>query len=183
MNMIGCHIHTFLRQASSVDKSERTVPWSILLYGIRYLQMTKQYKKWQISTTHSIECTRQKSGRNISDLVVRGWMRKKDPVMPNPNNDILFGTLVKTIPWKWKSVAAMVLRLRGVHRLVEKLTQVDDRRWNLQKMYETLVRVVRSNRIMLIKSDVRNTDTLRRYTACIFVSVDSLLYFNRESAP
>ena len=44
--MIGCHIHTFLRQASSVDKSERTVPWSILLYGIRYLQMTKQYKKW-----------------------------------------------------------------------------------------------------------------------------------------
>lgn len=110
-------------------------------------------------------------------------MRKKDPVMPNPNNDILFGTLVKTIPWKWKSVAAMVLRLRGVHRLVEKLTQVDDRRWNLQKMYETLVRVVRSNRIMLIKSDVRNTDTLRRYTACIFVSVDSLLYFNRESAP
>ena len=60
---------------------------------------------------------------------------------------------------QWKPVAAMVLRLRGAHRLAERLTQVDDRRWSLQKVCENLTRVAGSEIVMLIKSDVRNTDT------------------------
>lgn len=56
-------------------------------------------------------------------------------------------------------MAAMVLRLRGAHRLVERLTQVDARRWSLQKVCETLARVAGSKMVMLIKSDVQNTDT------------------------
>lgn len=53
----------------------------------------------------------------------------------------------------------MVLRLRGAHRLAERLTQVDDRRWSLQKVCRNLVRVAGSEITMLTKSDVRNTDT------------------------
>ena len=53
----------------------------------------------------------------------------------------------------------MVLRLRGAHRLVERLTQVDARRWSLQKVCENLARVVGIKIAMLIKSDVQNTDT------------------------
>ena len=56
-------------------------------------------------------------------------------------------------------MAAMVLRLRGAHRLAERLTQVDARRWSLQKVCETLARVAGSEMVMLIKSDVQNTDT------------------------
>lgn len=56
-------------------------------------------------------------------------------------------------------MAAMVLRLRGAHRLVERLTQVDARRWSLQKVCETLAGVAGSEMVMLIKSDVQNTDT------------------------
>lgn len=56
-------------------------------------------------------------------------------------------------------MAAMVLRLRGAHRLGESLTQVDDRRWSLQKVCETLARVAGNEMVMLIKSDVQNTDT------------------------
>ena len=68
----------------------------------------------------------------------------------------------------------MVLRLRGAHRLGESLTQVDDRRWSLQKVCETLARVAGSEIVMLIKSDVQEYGYLRRYTACIFICVDSL---------
>ena len=56
-------------------------------------------------------------------------------------------------------MAAMVLRLRGAHRLGESLTQVDDRRWSLQKVCENLARVAGSEIAMLIKSDVQSTDT------------------------
>ena len=56
-------------------------------------------------------------------------------------------------------MAAMVLRLWGAHRLVKRLTQVDDRRWSLQKVCENLAKVTGSEMVMLIKSDVRNTDT------------------------
>ena len=56
-------------------------------------------------------------------------------------------------------MVAMVLMLRGVHRLGEILTQVDVRRWSLQKVYENLVIVAGSELTMLIKSDVQNTDT------------------------
>ena len=56
-------------------------------------------------------------------------------------------------------MAAMVLRLRGAHRLAERLTQVDDRRWSLQKVCENLARVAGCEMVMLIKSDVQNTDT------------------------
>ena len=56
-------------------------------------------------------------------------------------------------------MAAMVLRLRGAHRLAERLTQVDDRRWSLQKVCRNLIRVAGSEIVMLTKSDVRNTDT------------------------
>lgn len=71
-------------------------------------------------------------------------------------------------------MAAMVLRLQGAHRLGESLTQVDDRRWSLQKVCETLARVAGSEIVMLIKSDVQEYGYLRRYTACIFICVDSL---------
>ena len=53
----------------------------------------------------------------------------------------------------------MVLKLRGAHRLAERLTQVDDRRWSLQKVCENLARVAGCEMVMLIKSDVQNTDT------------------------
>ena len=56
-------------------------------------------------------------------------------------------------------MAAMVLRLRGAHRLGEISTQVDDRRWSLQKVCENLARVAGSEIAMLIKSDVQSTDT------------------------
>ena len=56
-------------------------------------------------------------------------------------------------------MAAMVLRLRGAHSLVERLTQVDARRWSLQKVCENLAKVAGSEIAMLIKSDVQNTDT------------------------
>lgn len=56
-------------------------------------------------------------------------------------------------------MAAMVLKLRGAHRLAERLTQVDDRRWSLQKVCENLARVAGCEMVMLIKSDVQNTDT------------------------
>ena len=56
-------------------------------------------------------------------------------------------------------MAAMVLRLRGAHRLAERLTQVDDRRWSLQKVCENLTRVTEGEMVMLIKSDVQNTDS------------------------
>ena len=60
----------------------------------------------------------------------------------------------------------MVLKLWGVHRLAERLTQVDDRRWSLQKVYRNLVRVAGSKITMLTKSDVQKYGYLRRYTAC-----------------
>ena len=84
---------------------------------------------------------------------------------------------------QWKPVAAMVLRVRGAHRLAERLTQVDDRRWSLQKVCRNLVRVAGSEITMLTKSDVREYGYLRRYTACIFILVDSLTEFSRESLP
>ena len=67
-------------------RQERAVLWSILLCRISYLHRTKQYKKWWYSTAHSLECTRLESGRNITDRVVRGWMRKNDLVMPKPTD-------------------------------------------------------------------------------------------------
>ena len=56
-------------------------------------------------------------------------------------------------------MATMVLRLRGAHRLGEIPTQVDGRRWSLQKVCENLAKVAGSEIAMLIKSDVQNTDT------------------------
>ena len=55
----------------------------------------------------------------------------------------------------------MVLRLRGAHRLAERLTQVDDRRWSLQKVCRNLVRVAGSEITMLTKSDDREYGYLR----------------------
>ena len=68
----------------------------------------------------------------------------------------------------------MVLRLRGAHRLVERLTQVDARRWSLQKVCETLARVAGSEMVMLIKSDVQNTDTSGDIRPVSYQCVDSL---------
>ncbi len=55
----------------------------------------------------------------------------------------------------------MVLRSRGAHRLAERLTQVDVRRWSLQKVCENLTRVTEGEMVMLIKSDVREYGYLR----------------------
>ena len=77
----------------------------------------------------------------------------------------------------------MVLRLRGAHRLIERFTQVDGRRWSLQKVCRNLAKVAGSEIVMLTKSDVQEYEYLRRYTACIFICVDSLSNFDRESAP
>ncbi len=71
-------------------------------------------------------------------------------------------------------MAAMVLQLQGVHRLAERLTQVDDRRWSLQKVYGNLVRVAVSEIAMLTKSDVQNTDTSGDIRPTSLFGVDSL---------
>ena len=55
----------------------------------------------------------------------------------------------------------MVLRLRGAHRLAERLTQVDDRRWSLQKVCRNLARVAGGKMAMLTKSDDREYGYLR----------------------
>ena len=68
----------------------------------------------------------------------------------------------------------MVLQLQGVHRLAERLTQVDDRRWSLQKVYGNLVRVAVSEIAMLTKSDVQNTDTSGDIRPTSLFGVDSL---------
>lgn len=44
----------------------------------------------------------------------------------------------------------------------------------MQKVCENLARVAGSEIVMLIKSDVQEYGYLRRYTACIFICVDSL---------
>ena len=70
----------------------------------------------------------------------------------------------------------MVLRSRGAHRLGEILTQVDDRRWSLQKVCRNLARVAGSKIAMLTKSDDQVHGYLRLIDGLPYVSigVDSL---------
>lgn len=79
--------------------------------------------------------------------------------------------------------AAMVLRLQGAHRLAERPTQVEVRRWSLQKVCGNLAGVAGSKTVMLTKSDARKYGYLRRYTACISVWRWLSIRNDRESAP
>lgn len=86
-------------------------------------------------------------------------MRKNDPVMPNPVMPVHWLKLSRGCT-NGNPLQFMVFRLQGAHRLGESLTQVDDRRWSLQKVCGNLVRVAGSKIIMLTKSDDRmDTDT------------------------
>ena len=77
----------------------------------------------------------------------------------------------------------MVLRLRGAHRLVERLTQVDDRRWSLQKVCRTLARVAGCEMAMLTKSDDQEYGYLRLIYGLPLLWRWLSIRNDRESAP
>ena len=124
--ILEIHLHTFFDAKPAPQANRRgRFSWGILLDRTGYLHKAKQYKKWQYSTAHSLECTRQETdgtSRFLSSGVKCG--RETSLCLTQIAR---FGTLVKTIPWQtMETRAAMVLRLRGVHRYTERL-----RKWTL----------------------------------------------------
>lgn len=107
MNVLICiwvcasHVHIFLlRQTGSVSKSEKAVLMGHTTRQDRLSARTKQYKKWQYSAAHSLECTRSRLD-GTSQFCSSGVECGRETLLCLTQTHLfVFGTLVKTIPWK-----------------------------------------------------------------------------------
>lgn len=132
---------------------------------------TKQYKKWQFSVAHSDECTRSeldgtsrfcssgvKCGRKTSLCLTRSF------IYPVHWLKLSRGSTMETRGSYGITVAGSAQISRKAYASGRQAVELAE---SVQKPYQRIL-------VKVTKSDVRKYGYLRRYTACVFICVDSL---------